>query len=71
MQIGPRQIETIDDRMVEVLRRKTGADRLKIANDLFVMARRMLLIHLREKHPDWNERQVLREAARRLSHGSV
>ena len=71
MQIGPRQIETIDDRMVEVLRRKTGADRLKIANDLFVMARRMLLIHLREKHPDWNERQVLREAARRLSHGAV
>jgi hypothetical protein len=35
------------------------------------MARQMLLTHLRNKHPDWSEPQVSREAARRLSHGAV
>ena len=71
MQIDPRQIEVVDDAMADVLRRKTGQERLKIAFGLWSSARRMLLSYLRAEHPDWSEDQVNREAARRLSHGAV
>ena len=67
---GPR-IEVIDEEMAAVLRLKSGAERLAIASRLFGGARRMLLSHLRAIHPDWDQRQIEREAARRLSHGTV
>jgi hypothetical protein len=71
MTVDPRNIEVLDDKMAEVLRQKTGAERLAIAFGLFSSARRMLISMLRSEHPDWNEDQVNAEAARRLSHGAV
>jgi len=68
--LGAR-IEVIDEEMAAALRRKTGAQRLAIASGMFAAARRMLLCHLRSVHPSWDQRQIEREAARRLSHGSV
>jgi hypothetical protein len=64
-------IEVIDDQMAEVIRSKTGAERLRIASGMYASARRMLLSHLRSEHPDWDEKRVQREASRRLSHGAV
>jgi hypothetical protein len=69
--LDPRRIEVLDDDMARVLRAKTGAERLAIASAMFASARRMLISHLRDRHPDWSEDDVLREAARRLSHGAV
>lgn len=66
-----RDFECVDDVMAEILRKKTGAERLKIAFGMFSSARRMLLAYLRAENPDWTEEQVNREAARRLSHGAV
>ena len=65
------RIEVIDEEMAATLRLKTGAERLAIASRMFGSARRMLLSHLRTVHPDWDQRQIEREAARRLSHGAV
>jgi len=65
------RFEVVDDEMAAVLRSKTGAERLAIANAMYVSARRMLLSHLAAEHPDWSEEEVTREAARRLSHGEV
>ena len=65
------RIEVISDDMADVLRQKTGAERLQIASGMYASARRMLLSHLRSVHPEWDERQIEREAARRLSHGTV
>ncbi|MEQ1909983.1 MAG: hypothetical protein ABMA15_14235 [Vicinamibacterales bacterium] len=65
------RIEVIDEEMAATLRLKTGAERLAIASRMFGSARRMLLSHLRTVHPDWDQRQIEREAARRLSHGTV
>jgi hypothetical protein len=31
----------------------------------------MIVSHLRFEHADWDERRIIREAARRLSHGAV
>jgi hypothetical protein len=71
MAIDPRNIEVLDDEMAAVFRAMTGAQRLKIASDMFRSARRMLLSHLAAEHPDWDEERLQRETARRLSHGAV
>lgn len=66
-----QRIEVLDEEMAATLRLKTGAERLAIASRMFSSARRMLLSHLRASHPDWDQRQVEQEAARRLSHGAL
>jgi hypothetical protein len=65
------RIEVVDDDMARVLRAKTGAERLKIASDMFASARRMIVSHLTAEHPDWDEERIQRETSRRISHGSV
>jgi hypothetical protein len=67
----PPVIEVIDDEMARVIRAKSGAERLRIASDMYSSARKMLLSHLRAEHPDWDEDRIVKEAARRLSHGAV
>jgi hypothetical protein len=62
--------EVVSPEMAEVLRAKTGAERIRIASDLYASARKMLMYHLRCEHPGWTERQIIQEAARRLSHGA-
>jgi hypothetical protein len=69
--LEPRNIEVMDDQMAAVLRAKTGAQRLQIADRMFAFARDHLAARLRQEHPDWPEQQVRREVARRLSHGAV
>ena len=64
------KLEVLDDDMVRVLSTKTGAERLSIAAGLFRSARRMILSHLREEHPDWDAAKLQTEVARRLSHGT-
>ena len=71
MPVSRLRIEVIDEEMAATLRLKSGAERLAIASRMFSSARRMLLSHLRSVHPDWDQRQVEQEAARRLSHGTV
>ena len=71
MGLDPSQIEVVSDAMAAVLRGKTGAERLAIADAMYCSARRMLLSHLRSEHPDWDERRINAEAGRRLSHGAI
>ena len=71
MPLDWRKIEVVDDEMAEVLRRKTGAERLQIASGMYASARRMLISNLEHEHPDWDAERINREAARRLSHGAV
>ena len=71
MPFDPRNFEVVDDEMAEVFRAMTGAQRLKIANDMWVSARRMIASHLAAEHPDWDEERIQRETARRISHGAV
>ena len=67
----PKHIEVVDDAMAEVLRAKTGAQRLAIASGMYASARRMLISHLKAENPEWSDAQISAEAARRLSHGAV
>jgi hypothetical protein len=67
----PKLIEVMDEEMAQVIRAKTGAERLRIASGMYASARRMLLSHLRAEHTDWDEARIQQEAARRLSHGAI
>jgi hypothetical protein len=64
-------IEGPDGIMLEVIRRKSGAERLRIASGMYSSARRMLISHLRATHAEWSPAEVERETARRLSHGAA
>lgn len=66
----PSRIEGPDPEMVQVLKEKTGAERLKIASDMFAAARRMLTASLAARHPEWSDEEVHREVVRRLTRGN-
>jgi hypothetical protein len=65
------RIEVVDDKMAAVYRRMTGAERLQVANRLFVSALKMMTNLLASDHPEWDAQRVAREVAHRVSHGSV
>lgn len=63
-------IELLDEGVVEVLRRKTPAERVAM---IFAANRTMRLRlegHLRTRHPDWDSQAVMQEIARRMSRGA-
>ena len=63
------QIEVVGDRMAEVLRTKTPAQRLAIGFALRRSAEKLLRAHLTSAHPDWDAQRIAREVVGRLSHG--
>ncbi|MBI1312393.1 hypothetical protein GC176_13970 [bacterium] len=69
--IDGRIIDIVDDEMAAVLRSKTGAERLAIAEAMWRSARAMILARLQSEHPDWTEEVLERETASRMSHGTV
>lgn len=71
MLLDTKQIEVIDDAVAEILKKKTPAERLKIAFGLWDSAKVQISAYLRSIHPDWNDEAINKEAARRLSHGAV
>jgi hypothetical protein len=65
------KFDYVDDRMAEVLRKKTETQRLAIGHAMWKHARKMIIAVLRDEHPDWPVSQIHQEASRRLSHGAV
>ena len=70
MRLDPRQVEVVDDRVAEVLRTKTPAERLRIGFNIWSSARRMLLTHIGHIHPEWSQKEVNDEVVGRLLRGS-
>jgi hypothetical protein len=66
-----QKMEILDDAMAEILRRKSPAERLAIANGMWRFARDLLFANIAREHPDWTKDEVNRMVARRLSHGAV
>ncbi len=64
-------VEVMDPMMVEVMRSKLPEERLAIAFRMWNSARVMLRGVLQQEHPDWNDEEIDREIARRISHGEV
>jgi hypothetical protein len=66
-----RRIEIIDDRMAELLRAKTEAERFAMVDRSWRFARQLIQSMIIHENPQWSEDQVRREVARRMSHGAV
>ncbi|OGW54140.1 MAG: hypothetical protein A2Z46_03790 [Nitrospirae bacterium RBG_19FT_COMBO_55_12] len=71
MRLDPGQIEVLDDAMADVLRGKLPSQRIQIGFDIWTSAHNMLMVHIRKTHPDWDEKKVGQEVARRLLHGAI
>jgi hypothetical protein len=65
------QIEAVDEVMCEILRQKSSLERLKIAFGLWRSARKQLFNYIRSLHPDWDEKRISKEVAKRISHGAT
>jgi hypothetical protein len=68
--IDPRRIEVMDERIAQILRRKTPAEKVAMANAMWRSARSMIEHSLRQAHPGWTAEMIARETARRMSRGS-
>lgn len=60
-------IEVMDDHMADVLRSKSGAEKLAIADRMFRAARDLIATSVRSMYPDWSDDQVRAETARRIA----
>lgn len=64
------QIEVIDDVVAVALAGKTPAEKIEMVLEANRTARQLLSSTLRSRHPDWNDKMVNREVARRLLGGA-
>ncbi len=71
MTVDKRNIEILDDQMVEVLKTKNPQQRLAIAFNMWSSAKKQLTNYLRDLHPHWSEEKIHQEVVRRLSHGAI
>jgi len=62
--------ECLEESVAAVLREKTPAERIRIADEMWRFARDVVIAALGQEHPDWCDRRILEETASRLSHGS-
>jgi hypothetical protein len=56
--------EQLDAEQIKILRAMSGEDRLRVAERLFWLARKMKAAGVREQHPDWPEARVDEEVRR-------
>ncbi len=66
-----RNIEVLDDLMVQVFKNKTPQERLMITFNMWSSANKQLTNFLHSLHSEWSEKEIQQEVARRLSHGIV
>jgi len=71
MSIDIRNIEVLDDQIIEVLKTKSPQQRLTIAFGMWSSARKQLTNYIRGQYPDWDKKQIHQEVIKRLSHGAI
>ena len=69
--LDSKQIEAVENKTAEILKKKTPAERLEIAFGLWRSTAKFLFFCVKSLHPDWNEKRIRREVVRRLSRGAI
>lgn len=62
--------EVLSDEMAAILRAKSPAERLAIANGMWRSARQLIEHTARAKHPEWSDAELRAHVAHRMSHGA-
>lgn len=70
MKLNKGQIEVIDDRVAEILKKKTGQERLKMVWDSWTYFNKRLEAHLKNAHPEWTQEEIRKEIVKRVLHGT-
>jgi hypothetical protein len=70
MEIDPRRIEVMDDRVAEIMRRKTPAEKLAMASGMWRSAYTMVYHSLKQQNESWSEDELKRQTARRMLRGT-
>ncbi len=70
MRLDKGQIEVVDKRVAEILRTKTGQERLKMVWDSWTFFYQRLQAYLRNAHPEWTQEEIQKEIVKRVSYGT-
>ncbi len=71
LRLDDGQIEAVDDSVAELLRRKTPAERVAMIGEANRAMRLVIAAQVRSCRPDWDDRAVLEEVARRMRGGTA
>jgi hypothetical protein len=63
--------EVVDDLVADVLRRKSGAEKIRMVASGWTLLRAMHAVQVRHAHPDWMDEQVRVEVNQRMADGST
>ena len=62
----PTQDRTMNEKQIEIYRRMTPAERLKVAFNLHDFAHKRVMVHLKRNHPNLSEKEINVLTARRF-----
>ena len=65
------QIESPEDVMIEIYKKKSPQERIIIASDMWESARQQIFNVISSLHPDWQKQQINKETIKRLSHENL
>jgi hypothetical protein len=68
--LDPGQIEVVDERVAEALRKKQPWERIEMTLAMNRTARLVVEGAVRTRHPDWDDAKVISEVARRMQGGT-
>ena len=71
MRSDSRNFESLDDSIAAIYRNKSPHERLRVSFGLWSLAKSILINSLRSLHPDWKEKKIQEEVAKRISHGAA
>lgn len=70
MRLDKGQIEVVDDKVAEILKKKTGQERLKMVWDAWTFFHQSLESYLKGVHPEWTQEQIQKEMVKRVTYGT-
>jgi hypothetical protein len=70
LRLDSGQIEVIDDKIAEIMKSKSGQERLNMVWDAWAFFEKRIRVYLKNMHPEWTEEQIQKEIVKRLTHGT-
>jgi len=64
------QIEVLDDKIAEILKAKSGRERLNMVWDAWTFFDKTIRAYLKNRHPEWTEEKIQREIVKRVTYGT-
>jgi ABC-type transport system involved in cytochrome bd biosynthesis fused ATPase/permease subunit len=70
LRLDKGQIEVVDDKVAEILKTKSGMERLNMVWEAWTFFDKTVKAYLKNRHPEWTDEQIQKEIIRRVSLGS-